>query len=158
MKSGLAILIFGLTGFFFFGCESHQSQEYLASRVKQYYADEKNKNWERTYAFRTETFRENITYSQYVREMEKGTLDWELEEVKIRNIIKKGNKAQVFLTFKEKPPTGFFNQFDFLEEKRKKMEFLLTKAWGLWIFENGDWYCLDAASRNHIEINSQQFY
>lgn len=140
------------------GCASKNDHDQLRERINQYYSFEKNKDWNNTYKYRTKKFREAIKFENYAAEMEKGSKGWSLEKVEIKKIVDDNNKAKVVLIFKEIPPKEYFKQFNIPDEKITKTSTVTNKGWGIWVYENNDWYSLDAVSRGHLFMNSQQVW
>ena len=158
MKGVIVIFISTILVTLITSCNKIDSNEQLELRVNQYYSFEKDKNWRKTFEYRTKKFRDVIKYDKYSEEMNKGSEGWSLQSAKIKEVIIDGDMAKVVLIFKETPPDSYFEKFNLPKNKTNTARTVTTKAWGTWVFENGNWYCQDAVSRTYLYMNGAQIW
>lgn len=124
----------------------------LKDRVHLYYKYEKNKEWSNTYKLRDDGFRRAIDMEDYAVTMAENSNNWELLEYKIQGIKIQGNIAYIKIRFLEKVPKSVTA----IPTSKDNMAYF--KSASVWVYENQNWYCLDAVSRGHFPLNSNLVY
>jgi len=117
----------------------------LQDRVTNYYNLEKERDWDKTYPYRTPLYRKSINFKLYKRKMDENIKGWKLIEFNILKIIVKKNYAALKIAFVEKVPQGYFpnNVYNAIK---------ITQI-STWEKIDNIWYIRDACSRTHLTLN-----
>lgn len=127
------------------GKSNNHPDKILINRLYEYYDYEKENNWAKTYYFRTPLYQKTVLFDFYTKNMEKDNDGWQLIEYKVLKSIQKGNYAIFKISFIEKVPRGFF--------PTNKIDKTNLDDFSTWEKINGIWYCRDACSRLHLNLN-----
>lgn len=128
------------------GNEITNDESKLLSRVHEYYNYEKESKWGKTYYFRTPLYQKSISYKYYKTKMNKDNTGFKLLSIEIVKYAIKGKYAVFSIEFIEKVPDGYF-----LKSAEDKIKILRMSTWEK---INNIWYCRDASSRLHLDLNS----
>lgn len=137
------VLLFSLLLSIFFICScqenpAEQENQELLTAIDEYYNAEINKDWDKTYSLRPDSYKNNVSLETYRLIMTRDSENWQFISYKIDSIDINGDIVDVLITFKEKHlNTTYRTQDD-------------TK----WIYIDDMWYALDAATRGHLTFNT----
>ena len=88
-----------LVSLFLFSCSKEVIEPRLLERVAEYYNYQKAGNWSSTYEMRTPGFRKTVDKSNYMAQMKKDAVGWELISYEIKENDKKGDIVNVDILF-----------------------------------------------------------
>ncbi len=128
----------------------------LSNAVSNYYRDEQNHDWQKTYEWRTPGFKQNVLLPTYIESMRRDSQGWVLKTFTVLGAKEEHGKIEVMMRFVEQVPKGYMDSAMKLIGKPNSMapaEISLTDT-SIWMRVHGQWYCYDAASRTHLSMNN----
>jgi hypothetical protein len=129
------------------------------ARAQQYYKLEQQKEWIKTYEYRTPSFRMAVSLEDYRKRMATDDKGWRLEKIEREGAAMVGKKVHLKIGFRQLVPGRYLKQVlsaDLLREyqrRHKKPEMVFHEE-SVWQEVNGTWYCADAAYRGHLPMNN----
>jgi hypothetical protein len=120
--------------------------EQLSKKLIEYYEAERDKDWKRTYSFRTPLYKSSVPFELYQKKMIKNNDGWKLISFRIIKKLSKGNYAAFRIEFIEQVPDGYFPY-----NIKKAIRWTDVSTWEK---IDGIWFCRDACTRTHLNMNA----
>lgn len=136
--------------------KSTADDNFLKQRVLAYYALEANESWRLAYDFRTPEFRKVVPLESYIKSMETDNHGWKLISYNILDVSKKNGEVYFRIQFTEKGPLSVLpNDVRESTSSTSKATSVTVKTEGIsaWRYLDGQWYCVNAVSRDHLTQN-----
>ena len=127
------------------GCVNSEGKSFdnLLERVNMYYQYEAAGNWDKTYSYRTPNYRQVVPLDSYIKNMEKMSEGWSIEETKILSSSNREDKYYFSIEFTEA----------FTKDSKSEVVTRKIVDESVWVYVDGDWYCYDAAERLRLPLN-----
>jgi hypothetical protein len=142
-SANIALVIFLCCFILLVGCSLEDPE--LRNNIQVYFDSESTGDWGKVYSLRTSSFRNTVKKADFISDMQDASNGWQVLKYSIDNISIIGNRAEVTITFLEKPPKSYW------EGSGMQPSNISQQASSIWVKEAGDgWRCKESPSRSYL--------